>query len=196
MKQNTTKKYASLIYKNIYRVHCNNACPLFSSRYLHSEECRVEEELLTAFKDFRPDLLEQAQSDRTLRRLEPPIVKLAKSLQIAGDDGDDYYEEGDANDMRTYEERMNSSPYRYVATVVITIVNSTAPCREIPPLGTPTLYSQHKQTMISSSTSATTINTTTTARSICQVKNSKTLPMCRLVMLAVPLRGPLMGRET
>ena len=60
--------------------------PYLSLSYLHSEECRVEEELLTAVRDYRPDLLEQAQNDRTLRRLETPIVRLAKSLRIAGDD--------------------------------------------------------------------------------------------------------------
>lgn len=46
---------------------------------------------MTAFKDFRSDLLVQTQNDRCLRRLEPPVVKLAKSLRI--DDGGD--DEGD-----------------------------------------------------------------------------------------------------
>lgn len=39
-----------------------------------------------AFKDFDPDLLAQAQGDRTLRRLETEIVRLAKSLKISEDD--------------------------------------------------------------------------------------------------------------
>ncbi|CAM9310230.1 unnamed protein product [Laminaria digitata] len=62
---------------------------LQSTVYLHSEECRVEEELLTAFKDLRPDLLSQVQQDRTLRRLETVIVRLAKSLRVPGDDEED-----------------------------------------------------------------------------------------------------------
>lgn len=56
------------------------------SSYLRSEECRVEEELLMAFKDYRPDLLMKAQNDRTLHRLETAIVRLAKSLRIPGDE--------------------------------------------------------------------------------------------------------------
>lgn len=60
-----------------------------TNRYLHSEECRVEEDLLTAFRDFRLDLLAATQNDRCLRRLEPPVVKLAKSLRIDDDDEGD-----------------------------------------------------------------------------------------------------------
>eukprot|EP00904_Undaria_pinnatifida_P001671 jgi/Undpi1/11504/HiC_scaffold_30.g13801.m1 len=67
---------------------------LQSTAYLHSEECRVEEELLTAFKDLRPDLLTQVQQDRTLRRLDTVIVRLAKSLRLPGDD-----EEGNTDDL-------------------------------------------------------------------------------------------------
>lgn len=60
------------------------SCASFS--YLRTEECRVEEELLTAFREYRPDLLEQAQNDRIFRRLETPVVRLARSLRIAGED--------------------------------------------------------------------------------------------------------------
>lgn len=48
----------------------------------------MEEDLLTAFREFKPDLLLKTQSDRMIRKLEPPIVKLAKSLRIEGDEGD------------------------------------------------------------------------------------------------------------
>lgn len=41
---------------------------------------------MTAFKDLRPDLLTQVQQDRTLRRLDTVIVRLAKSLRLPGDD--------------------------------------------------------------------------------------------------------------
>lgn len=58
-------------------------------RYLRSEECRVEEELLIAFKDYRPDLLRKVQGDRTLHRLETAIVRLAKSLRVSGDEEDE-----------------------------------------------------------------------------------------------------------
>ncbi|CAN0285994.1 unnamed protein product, partial [Hapterophycus canaliculatus] len=63
---------------------------LQNTAYLRSEECRVEEELLTAFKDFRPDLLRQVQNDRTLRRLETAIVRIAKSLSVLGEEEDGY----------------------------------------------------------------------------------------------------------
>lgn len=81
--------------------NCVSTLPLFAFRapvapslqrcsYLRSEECRVEEDLLTAFKDCRPDLLRQAQNDRTLRRLETAIVRIAKALTVPGDEEDDY----------------------------------------------------------------------------------------------------------
>lgn len=49
----------------------------------------MEEELLIAFKDSRPDLLMEAQNDRTLHRLETAIVRIAKSLRVPGDEDDD-----------------------------------------------------------------------------------------------------------
>lgn len=64
-------------------------CAQTPDRYLNSEECRVEEDLLTAFKDYNPELLQQVQEDRTLLRLETPIVRLAKSLRIPGDEGEE-----------------------------------------------------------------------------------------------------------
>lgn len=49
----------------------------------------MEEELLIAFKDSRPDLLMEAQKDRTLHRLETAIVRIAKSLRVPGDEDDE-----------------------------------------------------------------------------------------------------------
>ncbi|CAM9839102.1 unnamed protein product, partial [Ectocarpus fasciculatus] len=71
---------ADMAFRNVH---------LQSTAYLRSEECRVEEELLIAFKDCRPDLLVEAQNDRTLHRLETAIVRIAKSLRVPGDEDDE-----------------------------------------------------------------------------------------------------------
>ncbi|CAM9195867.1 unnamed protein product [Ectocarpus sp. 12 AP-2014] len=71
---------ADMAFRNVH---------LQSTAYLRSEECRVEEELLIAFKDSRPDLLMEAQKDRTLHRLETAIVRIAKSLRVPGDEDDE-----------------------------------------------------------------------------------------------------------
>ncbi len=42
-----------------------------------------------AFKDYRQDLLEKIQADRTLHRLETAIVRIAKSLRVSDDEGED-----------------------------------------------------------------------------------------------------------
>lgn len=71
---------------------------------------------MTAFREFKPDLLQKAQGDRYLRRLEPSIAHLAKTLRIPGDEsifedasqGDYDYVDGDYYFEQNYAYRPHS----------------------------------------------------------------------------------------
>jgi tetratricopeptide (TPR) repeat protein len=67
---------------------------LQSTEYLRSEECALEEKLIGAFKNFDGEELRAAQEDRVLLRLNPYLVRLAKTLKVEGGLlGDDHEEE-------------------------------------------------------------------------------------------------------
>ncbi|CAM9209596.1 unnamed protein product [Choristocarpus tenellus] len=61
---------------------------LQNTAYLHSKECKAEEDFLTAFKNYDALALKKVQDDRTLLRLSTPIIRLAKALSIPGEEED------------------------------------------------------------------------------------------------------------
>ncbi|CAM9462829.1 unnamed protein product [Chrysoparadoxa australica] len=55
---------------------------LQSTSYLYQPECKLEEHILAAFKQYDQEALEKAKVDGIIGRLDPPVARLAKSLHI------------------------------------------------------------------------------------------------------------------